>query len=404
MDLSQYRNLFVSESRIHLDAFNGLVLSLEEAQLDHTVIDELFRHAHSLKGMAATMQYHGIATLAHKVEDLLSLLRSAEIAFTPDMADVLLEAVDFLGEMISAIESDNESSLPDSSLLLERLLLFSSTADVSDAAIPDQPHGHVVDKAAAVVSRQLPFLPPEALKTVRIKTEVLDRLVNITGELISTRHHLSECTRKMNESGADEPMKRLSALLRDLRDEVLQARMLPFSYVSDRFPRLIRDLSRSQGKSVSLTVSGQEIELDRGILEEISDPMAHILRNAIDHGMETTEERSAKGKPPTGNIRVMIQRNRDQIIINVADDGNGMDPEYILARAVEKGIITADTAAALTPQEAFMLVCSPGFSTVNTVNEISGRGVGMDAVKNTVHKLGGSLSIDSQKGQGAVFF
>ena len=192
-------------------------------------------------------------------------------------------------------------------------------------------------------------------------------------------------------------------LLRELRDEVFQARMLPFSFVADRFPRLVRDLSRKQGKETQFQVEGKEIELDRGILEEISEPLVHILRNAVDHGLETPEQRIAAGKQGLGTIRIEVTRGKDCVTIVVADDGRGMDPGRLADKAVEKGVLSREQAQALTRHEAFMLVCAPGFSTAETVSDISGRGVGMDAVRTAVQALGGVLAIESDLGRGSRF-
>jgi two-component system chemotaxis sensor kinase CheA len=199
------------------------------------------------------------------------------------------------------------------------------------------------------------------------------------------------------------PLHELSTLLRELRDEVFQARMLPFSFVAERFPRLVRDLARKQGKEVTLLIEGKEIELDRGILEEITEPLVHILRNAVDHGMETPDDRVAAGKPYNGVITMTVARDKDHVDIVVADDGRGMDPARLVNKAVEKGLLTPAQAYNLPRQAALMLVCEPGFSTATEVSDVSGRGVGMDAVKTAVHLLGGTLSIESEAGRGSRF-
>jgi two-component system chemotaxis sensor kinase CheA len=179
--------------------------------------------------------------------------------------------------------------------------------------------------------------------------------------------------------------------------------MLPFVFAAERFPRLVRDLARKQGKEISFQIVGKEIELDRGILEEITEPLVHILRNAVDHGMETPDDRVAAGKPHGGCITITVTRDKNHVDIIVADDGRGIDPERIKQKAVEKAVLTSGQAALLSPQAALMLVCSPGFSTVDEVSDISGRGVGMDAVKTAVHALGGTLAIESDIGRSSRF-
>ena len=195
----------------------------------------------------------------------------------------------------------------------------------------------------------------------------------------------------------------LPTLLRALSDEVFKARMLPFAFIAERFPRLVRDLARKQGKEVHFQLEGKEIELDRGILEEIAEPIVHILRNAVDHGLESADDRVMAGKPFGGTITLTVNRDKDHVEIIIADDGRGMDPERLKQKGVEKGVITPGQAAQMTPQEAYQLICTPGFSTAAAVTDISGRGVGMDAVQEAVHALAGVLTIQSQSGAGSRF-
>ncbi|MBL0224408.1 MAG: chemotaxis protein CheA [Geobacteraceae bacterium] len=190
---------------------------------------------------------------------------------------------------------------------------------------------------------------------------------------------------------------------RELRDEVFKARMLPFAVVAERFPRLVRDLARKQGKEVSVQIEGKEIELDRGILEEITEPLVHILRNAVDHGMEIPDARVAAGKAPGGVVTISVARDKDHVDITVADDGCGMDPARLAQKAVEKGLLTPAQAYNISRQAALMLICTPGFSTSAEVSDVSGRGVGMDVVKTAVHVLGGTLAIESEAGRGSRF-
>lgn len=401
MDMSQYRDLFVSEARGHLGAFSELTVQLEDAAGDKASIDELFRHAHSLKGMAATMGYGAIASLAHIVEDQLSRVRSGEIPFLPELADLLLESADNLSEMISLVEAGGEPDR-DVSALSERLVSYNPEAARDERS--EKPGEKPTSSDIAP-----PIMPPQnnrqsdSFKTIRIKTETLDQLVNITGELITNRYHLAECASRSGVSDFDAPVNQLTTLLRTLRDEVFKARMLPFSFIAERFPRLVRDLSRKQGKELAFHLEGKEIELDRGILEEIAEPLVHILRNAVDHGMETSDERVAHGKPYNGDIRLTVNRDKDHVDIVIEDNGRGMDPERLKTKALEKGLISREQADAMTRQELLLMVCAPGFSTAETVSDISGRGVGMDAVRTALHSLGGGLSIQSEMGQGSRF-
>jgi two-component system chemotaxis sensor kinase CheA len=402
MDMSQYRDLFVSESRGHLNAFNELIVRLEENASDREAVDELFRHAHSLKGMAATMQFDAVTGLAHRMEDLLSKVRSDEFTFSPEMADILLEGSDLLAAMVSVIEN-GEGQHPDSAALIEALSEFTPDRSGGDRIKDTRGEARPETSPAESSAPQHQFRKSDTFKSVRVKTDTLDRLVNITGELITTRYRLTEQARRNAAAEMDEPLHQLSTLLRELRDEVFQARMLPFVFAAERFPRLVRDLARKQGKEISFQIIGKEIELDRGILEEITEPLVHILRNAVDHGMEPPDERVTAGKPFGGSITITVRRDKDHVDIIIEDDGRGMDPVRLKEKAVEKGVITAEQAGRMSPQSALMLVCAPGFSTAGTVSDISGRGVGMDAVKTAVHALGGTLAIESAPGHGSRF-
>jgi two-component system chemotaxis sensor kinase CheA len=403
MDMSAYRELFVSESRNHLAIFNELIVQLEGNLSDRQAIDEMFRHAHSLKGMAATMQFDAVTALAHRMEDLLGRVRSDEFMFCPALADLLLEGSDLLTGMVAVIER-GEGQQPDAASLIERLAAY--TPDSSESAeTPEPPSAYVesAEQAAGPSQSQHQFRQSDSFKSVRVKTDTLDRLVNITGELLTTRHRLMDCARRHTVPSLDEPLHQLSTLLRELRDEVFKARMLPFAIVAERFPRLVRDLARKQGKEVSLQIEGREIELDRGILEEITEPLVHILRNAVDHGMESPDARVAAGKAPGGVITVTVARDKDHVDITIADDGCGMDPARLAQKAVEKGILTAAQAYNIPRQAALMLICTPGFSTSAQVSDVSGRGVGMDVVRTAVHVLGGTLAVESETCRGSRF-
>jgi two-component system chemotaxis sensor kinase CheA len=403
MDMSQYRDLFVSEARGHLSAFNELFVKLEDAGGDKGTIDELFRHAHSLKGMAATMGYEQISSLAHLMESQLSRVRSGEWTFVPSLADILLEAADNLSEMVSRIESEGEPTT-EATGLLKRLSLFSPDAEGSETENKEEAQETLETRLPDEHPRaQHDFRQSDSFKSIRIKTETLDHLVNITGELITNRYRLLDCARRSGGNDFDNPIHQLTGLLRDLRDEVFKARMLPFAFVAEKFPRLVRDLARKMGREASFHIEGRDIELDRGILEEIAEPLVHILRNAVYHAMETPDERVAAGKPYNGNINMTVTRDKDHVDIVIEDDGCGMDPERLKSMAVEKGFISLEQGAALTLQESFMLICIPGFSTAETVSDVSGRGVGMDAVLTVLNSLGGSLTIQSEIGLGSRF-
>ncbi len=237
-------------------------------------------------------------------------------------------------------------------------------------------------------------------QTVRVDIEKLDTLMNLMGELVIARSRIVETLKKYNIKEVDESLAQLSRITLDLQNIVMKIRMVPIAYVFNRFPRMVRDLAKQMGKEVNFIIKGEETELDRTFVEEIGDPLLHLLRNAIDHGIEPKEERIAKGKPPIGTIILSARHEGNNVVIEVVDDGRGMDREKIIRKAVERGLIDEAKAATLPDEKVYELVFLPGFSTKDEVSEISGRGVGMDVVKNVVESLNGSVSIESQKDKG----
>jgi two-component system chemotaxis sensor kinase CheA len=240
-------------------------------------------------------------------------------------------------------------------------------------------------------------------KTVRISTALLDTFINLVGELIVTKGRLNDLLTGSGSRDVDQVLTRVDHLVSGLHGEVMKVRMMPLETVTQRLPRVVRDLAIKRKKKVSLEVIGADIELDRAILEELGDPLIHILRNAVDHGLEDAERREAAGKSETGRIVLRAFRERDMVYVEIIDDGRGMNLEAIKAKAVEKGVISADQAKIISEEETVMLVCRPGFSTASEVTDVSGRGVGMDVVQSTVDGLGGSLSIESHTGEGTTF-
>jgi len=403
MDMSQYRDLFISESREHLGRISELVVGLETDSGNRETIDALFRVAHSIKGMAASMGYAEITELSHKLEDLMDRVRKGTLAFNAGIADLLLEGSDLLNVMVNDLAGGG-SGCSDIASLVERLVTYSPDGD---SATPRQTVAAPMETASeeapvlAAEVRNPPIKGGELQQTVRVKTQVLDRLMNITGELITNKHGLVTVAREVASERLDDTVNDLSKLLRELHDEVMQVRMTPFAAIADRFPRVVRDLAKQSGKEVAFEVVGKEIELDRGILEELSDPLVHIMRNAVDHGIELPAERRAAGKPPKGSIRLVVSREQDMVVVTVEDDGRGMDPARLIAAALDKGLITREEGERMSPREAFMLTCIPGFSTAREITDVSGRGVGMDAVRTKIQGLGGFVSIESEAGKGS---
>lgn len=246
----------------------------------------------------------------------------------------------------------------------------------------------------------------EPARTVRIRTELMDEFLDIAGELLLATARIREVGKGLPEALSPplyEAVDRLHGLVRGLHDKVMTARMTPLDVITTRLPRAARDIARRRGRDVELTITGADTELDRAIVDELNDPVLHLLRNAIDHGIEPPEERRMRGKPPRGTVQLVVHRERDRVVLEVRDDGRGMDVERLKASVVERGLLTAEQVRALPEREALLLCCLPGVSTATTVTDISGRGVGMDAVKRAVEGVGGVLDIESQRGTGTMF-
>jgi two-component system chemotaxis sensor kinase CheA len=396
MDISRYRDLFTSEAREHLKILSSLSMRSEDGAAGPDTINELFRHAHSLKGMAATMQLTPITTLSHALEDLLDKVRGGQFGISRSVTDLLLAAIDTIEQMVDLV--DLEGELPDTEDLANRIRNYLPVIGTEAHENTSAP----VSGPQPADSQDFSFRTSDDNATTRIKTSLLDRLVTISGELLTVRHTIENKVHQTKTEGMTQPLKELSALLRQLQNEVFQARMLPFGSIAERYPRMVRDLAHKSGKEVNFLIQGDGIELDRGVLEQIIEPLVHLLRNSVDHGLETPAERVACGKTPVGSLCLTVTRLTDQVLLEVADDGRGMHPAKICAKAIAQGILNEEQASTLSAEELLLLVCTPGFSTAATITEVSGRGVGMDVVQSTIKTIGGTLSIDSTPGHGST--
>jgi len=271
-----------------------------------------------------------------------------------------------------------------------------------NAQILYAPHETTIDRPAGSAPGLADRYVPKKASTVRVDTRVLDDLINIVGEMLITRERLQEIGRDLESEELHLNLDRLRVLVRGFQDTIMTVRMMPLALVTDRLPRIVRDLAHQSGKQVAFEVLGQNIELDRAILEELNDVLIHLVRNAIDHGVESAERRLAAGKSPKAVIRVRAGRERDWVWIRVEDDGHGMDPDRIASAAIARGLVSAERVAVMEPREKLMLCCLPGVSTAESVTDISGRGVGMDVVKSRVDAFGGAIQIDSQPGRGTA--
>ncbi len=509
MDMSQYRDLFLSETREHINNLNKLVVTLEQEPGNRETIDALFREVHSVKGMAATMGFDRTAQLSHFLEDLLDGFRiSGKVPATT--IDFLLTGIDLLDGLLDDLQANRperavdaflrdqplDEPIPVAEISEERLKEPFTTADIEgvleeittiteiemvsepesttdvkvDSDVPEEEPTPEKKEAFQVlvalaedtpaaaargilILRELekfgeliaskpdradlrggaPCLQIQAwlrtsldkehiektllqisgvvrvrfiddrrkedhrrrdedTRTIRVRTGLLDQFVNLTGELITHRHMLNTATSGRDWENLTKTLCKTSRLIDDLHHHVLQARLMPLENITGRLPRIVRDLSRKTDKKVTLRLTGTNIGIDRAILEELTDPLVHLVRNAVDHGIEKE-----------GLVTVSARREKDLVLVEVADDGKGMHPEHLRQKAVERALLTPSKAADLTDNDALMLVCQPGFSTAEKVTETSGRGVGMDVVKSAISKLGGTLRIISAPNEGTRF-
>ena len=493
MDLSQYAELFLAESREHLSACNQLLLEWERSPANLAPVGGLFRAVHTVKGMAATMGYARVTDVAHRAENLLDLLRRGGRPATDELLQLLFRARDALEQAVELSVVGREDEIDVAEVVAD---LDGAAAQLGPHPLaPSPPSGEgerggevppvgagrlvqvtlraeaplkggrallVIKKAQAIgpvhavtpsesafeadefdgrfsfriggtagtaeIERGVraagdvehvtvggeerrpgtgagaaPSAAPETKsRHIRVDLGRLDRLMDLIGELVTVRGRLNELAASARDPAIDDVAIQVSRLSRELQDEIIQARMTPVWQVFDRFPRLVRDLARELGKQVAFRVEGKEIELDRAILDELGDPLLHLLRNAVDHGIESPAERRRRGKQPEGEIVLAAVRERASVAISVRDDGRGIDRQKVLERARRDGVVDPH-AEALTDDQLLRVLARPGFSTAEAVTSVSGRGVGIDVAVTRIRVLGGSIEIRSVEGKGTTF-
>ncbi len=390
MDLSRYTALFVADGRDHLKRATTHLLEWE-AHPDRTEpTDGLFRAFHSLKGSAATMGYADIVELTHQAEHLLEVVRRRELGASTAVVGLLFETVDVLERGLEP--ASRGEPVPDLRPLAEAIERLTSTAaPTGEWPIAPKPAG----EAKTPVERP-------AMRAVRVDPARLDELLQVAGELVVARNRLTTVAGQRADPELDAVSGQLDSLIRSLHGGVLRARLAPIGELFGRFPRVVRDLAVTLGKTARLDLLGDGIELDRTVLEELVDPLIHLLRNAVDHGLESPAERVALGKPAEGRLVLAAERRREWIAIRLSDDGRGVDRDDVARRAAAQGLLEPGRRD-LSNEELLGVLASPAFTIKREVTAVSGRGVGMDAVISKVRSVGGRVTMETEVGRGTSF-
>ncbi|WP_155590249.1 chemotaxis protein CheA [Lysinibacillus cavernae] len=544
MEVNQYLEMFIEESKEHLQACSEHLLELEKNPDDLAIVGEIFRSAHTLKGMSATMGFEDLADLTHKMENVLDAIRNEKIHVTPEILDVVFESVDHLEEMVMDIANGGdgkrdvsstvaqlkrielgEEAVPEvvatveapvvesvleydsfeqtvisqsseqgfnafeisvtlredcllkaarvfmvfeilekdgdvikSSPTVEKLedeqfdqkfyvafvtketaedmqkklmkvseveevvvttidqkkfsereyevqqeVAATATAVVEVEATPAKAEAASNPAKAATPAKADKAHAPVGNKTIRVNIERLDILMNLFEELVIDRGRLQSIATEVNHGELNETVERMSRVMGDLQTIILTMRMVPVETVFNRFPKMIRQLSRDLNKKINLEIIGAETELDRTVIDEIGDPLVHLIRNSVDHGIENPTARRAKGKPEEGTVVLRAYHSGNYVFIEIEDDGAGINREKVLAKAISKGIVTQEQSYSMSDKQINELILASGFSTADVISDVSGRGVGLDVVKTTIESLGGNISIESTQDVGSIF-
>lgn len=453
---------FLIESRENLDQLDRDLVALEQDPQDPARLASIFRTIHTIKGTCGFLGLARLEAVTHVGENLLSRLRDGVLLLNEEITTALLSLVDTVREILKNVEQTGSEGERDDSALIATLTRLQERAPTPPVGVQDTAADHTTQQAHAVIQEPAPCPPPplgevliqagiappgkvlEALReqaegdprhlgeilvergavqpqdvvqalrvqeasagavsesSVRVDVGLLDKLMNLVGELVLARNQILQFTATQRDTAFLGSTQRLNLITTELQEGVMKTRMQPIGNVWNRFPRVVRDLARQCGKQVRVEMEGKETELDRTIIEAIKDPLTHVVRNAVDHGIEPPEVRLANGKPAEGLLALRAYHEGGQVNIEISDDGGGIDPDRIRAKALERGLITHEQAARMSDRECVQLVFLPGFSTAKVVTNVSGRGVGMDVVKTNIEKIGGTVDIQSHLGQGTT--
>ena len=420
-DMQELVQDFLVETNEIIENLDHDLVELESNQNDLELLNKIFRGAHTMKGSSSFLGFNKLAELTHHAEDILNKLRKGEMVVTREIMDTLLEFVDKTKQIISDIENGTDNT--DCTSVIEDLKLASegkltsktkntSAAQLAQAA---QPAAAPAPKPQAAPKQEAPKVVHQATpveQTIRVDVSRLDSLVNLVGELVLSRNMLSQIAGELENKFENEYLveqllvatNSIGMNTTELQLAIMKTRMIAIGKVFNKFPRVVRDIARDTGKEIELIISGEETELDKQVIESIGDPLLHMIRNSCDHGVETPDVRLAKGKPRMGTVNLSAYHEGNHVVIEIKDDGAGMDPNKLKRKAIEKGVITVDEANSMDDKQAFALIFKPGFSTAEKITNISGRGVGMDVVRTNIEKLNGIITIDSKIDEGSTFY
>ncbi|HMK61508.1 MAG TPA: chemotaxis protein CheA [Dissulfurispiraceae bacterium] len=434
---------FVTEAEETLERIDPMFVDLEAKGYDKEILNEIFRGMHTLKGAAGFLGFQQIVDVAHRAESIMKRLRDGEMVLTRESMDVILKSVDMLRLLISHISSRDNAEENITHLLAELDSVISSQAQagasIATVAAPaESVESHVAEgpeipvsgesvalQNAVAVEAQPAHLSAsaaeeqvqqvskekEVVSTLRVDVTRIDKVMDLAGEIVLARNRILNLATKLEMTHSDDPNVEsllettsfLDRVTSDLQLAVMKIRMQPIQKVFSKFPRMVRDLSRSLGKEINLEIFGEDTEVDKSVIENIGDPLIHIIRNSIDHGIEHSDERVSKGKHAKGRIIISAYQKGTQIVIEVSDDGKGIDVDAVKRKALRQGIVTEEEIQKMPDETAINLIFLPGFSTKEVSTELSGRGVGMDVVKTNVGKLNGYVEVVTKKDEGSTF-
>ncbi len=450
---------FLSEAKENLELLDQQFVELEQDPENAELIKSIFRTIHTIKGTSGFFGFTTLEAIAHFAEDILSKLRDGVIKITEDIATMLLKAVDYIKAIVASLEQTGKEptdlvyldfvvdlrnfaekvtkglptaasskstpppKAPEAAPVVEtkseqaadETLATEPSVAEAKASEPIQPQPEQAlapepktpEPPAPSEAKQTPAGPPPVAPQVtethvRVDVQLLDNLMNLAGELVLSRNRMAQLASSINNPELLAANQHMSLIVTELQEQIMKTRMQPIGNVFNKFPRIVRDLAKNAQKQVQLHIEGAETELDRSIIEVIKDPLTHMVRNSIDHGIETPEIRVQKDKDPVGTLTMRAYHEGGQVIIEIEDDGAGIDPNKIRKKAVEKGLLKAEQANSMSDRDALLLIFQPGFSTAEKVTNISGRGVGMDVVKTNIEKIGGTVELQSTVNAGSV--